>query len=94
MRVKWLRRALRNIDQVGQYIADDDPAATERTVRHIRRSVERLAEHPYLGRPGRIVGTRELIVPGTPYIVPYRVRGRTVEVLRVLHGAQRWPDTL
>jgi toxin ParE1/3/4 len=44
------------------------------------------------GRPGRWPGTRELIIPGTPYIVPYRVKGPVVEILRVFHGARRWPD--
>jgi len=93
MRVEWLRRALRNIDQVGQYIGENDPVAADRLIQRIRQCVDQLAEHPHLGRPGRIPGTRELVVTGTPYIVPYRVRGRTVEVLRVLHGARRWPDT-
>ena len=54
--------------------------------------MERLREFPALGRPGRVEGTRELIIAGTPYIVPYRVRGDTVEIITVLHSAQRWPD--
>ncbi|HET6521471.1 MAG TPA: type II toxin-antitoxin system RelE/ParE family toxin, partial [Geminicoccaceae bacterium] len=50
-----------------------------------------LAQHPESGRPGRVPGTRELVVSGTPYIVPYRVQGNTVQILRVLHGARKWP---
>jgi len=46
-----------------------------------------------MGRPGRVDGTREFVVAGTPYIIPYRVRGETVELLAVMHGARRWPDT-
>ena len=91
MRVRWLRTALRNLDEAAAYIARDDPAAADRMVRRLREAVERLAEHPAMGRPGRIAGTRELVVPGTPYVIPYRVRGDTVQALRVLHGAQRWP---
>ncbi len=55
-------------------------------------AVGRLANHPALGRPGRVSGTRELVVSGTPYIVPYRVRGETVEILRVQHAARKWPE--
>lgn len=92
MRVRWLRRALRNLDEEAEYIARDDPAAAARVVERIVTSVDRLAAHPAAGRPGRVPGTRELIVSGTPYLVPYRVRGETVEILRVFHGARRWPE--
>jgi len=54
-------------------------------------AVERLADLPSLGRPGRVAGTRELIVPGTPYVIPYRVRGGSLEVIAVFHGRQQWP---
>jgi toxin ParE1/3/4 len=57
-------------------------------------AVERLAELPGLGRPGRVAGTRELIVPGTPYIVPYRLRGDRLEVIAVFHTSQKWPRRL
>jgi len=57
-------------------------------------SVERLAGMPSLGRPGRVSGTRELVVPGTPYVIPYRLRGERLEVIAVFHGRQRWPERL
>ena len=91
MRVRWLRTALANLEAEAQYIARDNPAAASHVVAAIVRSLERLADYPASGRPGRVAGTRELVVPGTPYIVPYRVRSETVEVLRVFHGARRWP---
>ncbi|TAI66617.1 hypothetical protein CWO89_07380 [Bradyrhizobium sp. Leo170] len=53
-----------------------------------------LSDNPEMERPGRVPGTRELVIPMTPYIVPYRVAGQTVQVLRVFHGAWRWPETL
>ncbi len=92
MRVRWLRRALQNLDEEAEYIARDDPDAAAQMVDRIATSVERLATHPALGRTGRIPGTRELMVSGTPYVVPYRVRGETVEILRVFHGARKWPE--
>lgn len=92
MRVRWLRRALINLDDEAEYIARDNPGAAARIVDRIATSVDRLATHPASGRPGRVPGTRELVVPGTPYIVPYRVRGDSVEILRVFHAARKWPD--
>ena len=92
MRVRWLRRALSNLDEEAEYVARDDPDAAARTVERIATSVERLASHPASGPTGRVPGTRELVVSGTPYLVPYRVRGETVEVLRVFHGARKSPE--
>lgn len=74
-------------------MARDNPGAAINTVLRVLEAVEGLAEHPNIGRPGRVPGTRELVVSGTPYIAIYRVRTNTVWVLRVLHGARRWPDT-
>jgi addiction module RelE/StbE family toxin len=92
VRVRWLRRALGNLDEEAEYIARDDPDAAARIVDRIATSVERLATHPALGRTGRVPGTRELMLSGTPYVVAYRVRGETVEILRVFHGARKWPE--
>ena len=74
------------------YIAQDRPAAAERQLERILAAAARLAQLPESGRPGRRTGTRELIVARTPYLLPYRIRGELIEVLRVLHGRQRWPD--
>jgi len=92
--VRWLRRALRNLDEEAAYIARDDPKAAARIIGQIVTSVNQLAVHPAMGRPGRVSGTRELIVSGTPYLVPYRMRGGMVEVLAVFHGARKWPAKL
>jgi toxin ParE1/3/4 len=85
---------LANLDAEAEFIARDSPPAATRVVTAIISAVERLKPYPALGRPGRITGARELIVPDTPYIVPYRVRGDVVEVLRVFHAARRWPTHL
>jgi toxin ParE1/3/4 len=94
VRVRWLRRALANLDAEAEYIAEDEPAAAGRVVRNSLRDVDLLKKNPALGRAGRVAGTRELVVPGTPYIVPYRVRGEALEILRVFHAARKWPEKL
>lgn len=94
MRVRWLKRAIRNVEDIYDDIAEDNPSAAESTRRSIREAVEHLSDHPAMGRPGRALGIRELLVPRTPYIVPYRVQGDEVIVIRVLHGARRWPGRL
>ena len=92
MRVRWLHNALRNLDDEATYIAADDTAAARLVVKRMLDAVPILAEQPSLGRPGRVPGTRELIVAKTRYIVPYRVRGEAVEILRVFHTSRRLPD--
>jgi plasmid stabilization system protein ParE len=92
MRIRWLRTALRNLDTEAAYIARDDPGAAQVVVQRVLDAVAALAEQPALGRPGRVAGTRELMVPKTRYLVPYRVRSQTVEVLRVFHSSRRLPQ--
>ena len=94
MRVKWLRAARANLIAVSEYISQDNPDAAARTVAAIVRAVDSLGHFPALGRPGRISGTRELVVSGSPYLVPYRVRDGEVELLRVFHAARKWPSQL
>lgn len=94
MRVRWLARALANLNAEAEYIARDKPQAAARMVQAIRQSVDLPQRHPGLGRPGRVAGTRELVVPGVPYIVPYRIRDNEIHLLRVFHGARKWPSKL
>ena len=92
MLVKWLQVALANLNAEAEYIARDSPAAAGDNVDLIIKAVDQLRRFPAIGRPGRVAGTRELVVTGTPYIVPYRIRGGYVQILRVFHGAGRWPE--
>jgi toxin ParE1/3/4 len=92
MRVKWLRQALGNLDAEAAYIARDSPASAAAFVKHLTESAAMLAAHPHMGRPGRVPGTRELVVTRFPYILPYRVREQTVEILRVFHTSRKWPQ--
>ena len=92
MRVRWLRKALRNLDDEAGYIAADSPDAAQLVVQRVLEAVAMLAQQPGMGRPGRVSGTRELVVLETRYIVPYRVRGQTIEILRVFHTSRRLPE--
>lgn len=92
MRVKWLRKALENIDQEATYIALDNPSAAAQFILHLQACVLELGNQPQLGRPGRVPGTRELVIKKFPYILPYRVRHDTVEILRVFHTSRKWPE--
>jgi toxin ParE1/3/4 len=89
MRVRWLRKALRNLDDQAAYVAASDLAAARAVVERVLQAVAMLATQPAIGRPGRVPGTRELIVLKTRYVVPYRVRGEVVEILRVFHTSRR-----
>ncbi|MDX8444185.1 type II toxin-antitoxin system RelE/ParE family toxin [Mesorhizobium captivum] len=90
-RIRWTRRALRRLDQIGVYIENDNPGAAARVVARIVSSAGNLAEQPAMGRVGRIKGTRELVLTDIPYIIPYRVVGGEIEILTVMHAAQQWP---
>lgn len=92
--IRWTKRALRRLDEIGAYIEKDDPSAAARVVSRIASAAENLTEQPAMGRVGRIKGTRELVLPEISYIIPYRVKGDTVEVLTVIHATQKWPQEL
>jgi toxin ParE1/3/4 len=93
VKVVWADLALVDLIALRTYISTDNPAAAESMIRRIVDLVERqLPRMPDSGRPGRVQKTRELVVTGSPYFVPYRVVGDTIEILRVIHGARRWPE--
>jgi toxin ParE1/3/4 len=94
LRIDWHPAARADLAELVQYIADDDPAAAYRVHEGIRNQINTLATHPKLGRPGRVIGTRELVISGTPYIAAYHISGDELTVLRLLHGARRWPPKL
>ena len=89
MNLRYKRRALQHLHAIHSYIAKDNPAAAMRVIERIEQSVAGLSHFPFSGRPGVVRGTRLLSVPGLPYIVVHRVRGETVDILAVLHAAQR-----
>jgi addiction module RelE/StbE family toxin len=93
MQIFWEEDAEADLDRIFEYILANNPDAALRIVDTIRQAVQILIEHPHLGRAGRVADTRELVIPGTPYIVPYLVLDDRIILLRVLHGAQQWPES-
>ncbi len=92
MRVRWAPRARDGFRLETRYIAQDSPDAARRVAEQVRRAAEILAIHPRLGRDGRVIDTRELVVPNSPFTVAYRVREQYVEIVGVVHQAKRWPE--
>ena len=93
--IVWSPEAIDDLAALRIYIAQDDPAAARRVALDILHIAEALLpNNPRMGRPGRVPGTRELVIAGTPFVVPYRLRDGTIQVLRVYHGARRWPSSL
>jgi toxin ParE1/3/4 len=89
--IKWLRTALKNFDNEVTHVAADDAVAGRLVARRIMEAVSLLSTQPAMGRPGRVSGTRELLVPKTRYLIPYRVRRGVIEILRVFHSSRRPP---
>jgi toxin ParE1/3/4 len=91
LKIRWHAEASRNLIELVRYVAEDNLDAALRLRDTIREQTGLLAEMPNMGRPGRVPGTRELVIAGTKYIIAYAVTKDAVRVLRVLHGAGTWP---
>lgn len=92
MQVRWTEQAIADIQCLRSYIERDKPQAAKKIVLRIISIVESdLVLQPGMGRPGRKPGTKELIITGTPYFIPYRIKDNYLEIIRVLHGAMKWP---
>ena len=94
MRLVRSGRYSSNLDMIVDFIKAENPGAALAMFDTIELQIAKLADHPNIGRVGRVEGTRELVITRTPYIVGYRIVGDTVEILTVLHGARQWPDGL
>jgi toxin ParE1/3/4 len=91
MKLAWRRRAIQDLIDLKAYISRDNPKAARSVAAAIGASAERLLEHPFMGRAGRVPETRELPVARTPYIIAYTVSDATITILAVMHGARLWP---
>jgi addiction module RelE/StbE family toxin len=94
MRLRWSGRAIGHLASIEAYIAKDKPDAAIRVVAEIVEAASRLAQFATLGRSGRISGSRELIVPGLPYIIAYRIVGDVIDISSVIHTSRKWPEKL
>jgi addiction module RelE/StbE family toxin len=92
MRPLWTLLAKQRVLEIRARIAKENEPAAARTIANIRAAVKQLELHPHSGRPGRIAGTRELVVSGTPYLIPYQIVKGRAEILSVVHGRQQWPS--
>jgi plasmid stabilization system protein ParE len=82
---------LQDIEECAEHIAKDSPGAAEQLVERIWQCGQSLCTMPDRGRPGRVPGTRELVLPEIPYLIAYRVKRNEIQVLRVIHSARDWP---
>ncbi|HVL70279.1 MAG TPA: type II toxin-antitoxin system RelE/ParE family toxin [Beijerinckiaceae bacterium] len=94
MKVVWTGRAASGLRSARRRIAKVNPTAAARFADRTVREAAKLGQYPRLGRVGRVEGTRELVVAGTPYLVAYRITATEVQILAVIHGARRWPKSL
>ena len=90
MIIRWTPTALRDLESLHEYVAEDSLPAAAATVEKILSGIEALSRHPDMGRKGRGPGTRELMI--TPYIVAYRTKGTALDVVAIIHAARHWPD--
>ena len=93
MRVRWTTDAADDLERISDYIANDRSESARRVALHTVQTVDSLDTFPNRGRPGRVAGTRELVLVPLPFIAIYEVHADEVQVLRVLHGAQEWPTS-
>ncbi len=92
MNLYWSPSAIEDLKHLRAYIARDNPRAAAEVAKTVLEAVERLRQFPSMDRPGRVPDTRELVVPGTPLVIPYTVSERGIEIIAVLHGARMWPE--
>jgi toxin ParE1/3/4 len=92
MQIRWTNTALDNLDAAVEYIAADNAAAAKKVAQKIWDTIQLLKDQPGLGRPGRVTGTRELVVSGLPYIVPYIEKDGAIIILRIMHSSIKWPS--
>ena len=93
MKIIWSPEACADLDRICDYLLAERPSLALETLDRIEGRVESLRDHTALGRPGRVTGTRELVISGLPYAIPYRVKTGRIEIVRVLHAARQWTES-
>ncbi|MCZ6804980.1 MAG: type II toxin-antitoxin system RelE/ParE family toxin [Proteobacteria bacterium] len=92
MRIVWTEPAAKALEQIQDYVAKDNPAAAYDVAMTIKAAVQNLDSHPRMGRIGRVANNYELVIPGLPYVVPYRIKTDEIHILSVFHTARKWPE--
>jgi toxin ParE1/3/4 len=93
VKLRWTDGALEDLQAAREYLEAENPRAAWDAINRIISAVERLERFPQMGRPGRVDRSRELVVTGTPFVLAYRLKGESIQVLAVLHGARKWPKS-
>lgn len=93
MKIVWTEPARQDLRGIFEYIANENPNAARRLLGEIKEQALILIDNPQIGRAGRVEGTRELVLSGTNYLLPYRVKGKQIQILAVFHGARKWPES-
>ena len=91
MHLRWTTPATQDLSNIIRRVQQDNPEAAAKVAAILFDGYGTLGQFPRRGRKGRIEGTRELVFPGLPYIVVYRIQDQDLEILRIYHGAQDWP---
>ena len=91
MKLVWTEPARQDLREIFSYIADENPDAARTLLAEIRKRADILTDNPQLGRLGRVDGTRELVLKGTHFILPYRVKGQQIQILAIFHSTRDWP---
>ena len=94
MKIHWTIPAQKDLRIIESYIKQENPTAAINVISQIIKKVKTLIDNPSIGKPGRFLGTRELIIHNLPYIIPYRVKNEIIEVLRVIHTSRKYPEKL
>lgn len=92
MKILWTEPARQDLREIFTYVSEENPQAARVLLTEIKERVGVLANNPQIGRIGRVEGTRELVLAGTHYILPYRVKEQQIQILAVFHGARQWPE--
>ncbi len=92
MKIIWAQPARLDLLDIFDYIASASPKSAKTLLIEIKNRTALLIDNPHMGRIGRVYGTRELVVTGTPFILPYRISGQHIQILAVFHGARQWPE--
>ncbi|MCB1934732.1 MAG: type II toxin-antitoxin system RelE/ParE family toxin [Nitrosomonas sp.] len=90
--VVWLDEALEDLKSIGDYIAQENTNAAYNILNSIKATADNLSRHPEMGRPGRVFGTREMVMNDLPYILAYQITGKDIRILAVMHTARKWPQ--
>jgi toxin ParE1/3/4 len=91
VKIQWTRGARADLNEIFDYLLQENPGAATEVLDKIDQSAAHLADHPGMGRPGRVKNTRELVISGLPWILPYLTGPDAITILRVIHAAMQWP---